>query len=444
MRQPFAKLFGTLKRPRGFRSHIDFLTRQQIIGWAFDVRHGLPLTIEAWIGGQCVGRALANEPRTDVATIHSQAPGSARCGFHLPLVLPGGLEELVELHVYAAAEGVPPEAARWVLFSQQIPSAVGLSVACDAAAESSGDGLFPFPRGVTDAIIRLWPELAADLDTDAGQERAAQRILLLASFDEGSKLPLLLHYIRFLRMTWAHFEYVGKFFPKLDSKAPPGSKDARCTPNSTEEMFSIAHQLYVLKSYGVNGHFAEFGCFKGFSSALLSYACDYLGIPMIIYDSFEGLPASNSAYYQEGDFRGSFEEVQRNIEQFGVPRAVSYRKGYFSQTVSAETVPDLMCLWMDVDLESSSSDIMRIAHKVHEKGCVFTHECGKDNFVCGRIVAVPGPDSVLPPILERYSDSNRQPLSGRHIAGYTGALWKRQIGLPVLANSALLTLVRGR
>ena len=74
------------------------------------------------------------------------------------------------------------------------------------------------------------------------------------------------------------------------------------------ELFSIIHQLYVLKSRGVEGKFAEFGCFKGYSSAILSYASQQLGLEMHIFDYFEGLPSAPAAGYEAGQYAGSLED----------------------------------------------------------------------------------------------------------------------------------------
>ena len=134
-------------------------------------------------------------------------------------------------------------------------------------------------------------------------------------------------YIRYLTSCWSHFNFVAGSFPAANRNSAPGNKDFFCKANSPIEMVAIAHHLYVLKSYGVEGAFAEFGCFKGFSSSMLSLACSLLGIKMHVYNSFEGLPSSASSYYEKGEFSGSLEEVQRNIEQFGEIEPVVFHKG---------------------------------------------------------------------------------------------------------------------
>ena len=161
---------------------------------------------------------------------------------------------------------------------------------------------------------------------------------------------------------------------------------------------------------------------------------------MHIFDSFAGLPESESAYYNKGDFYGEYDEVRRNVEIFGSPQAVTYHKGYFSDTVQPEGFPRLLSMWLDVDLQSSSRDAMLIADKVDALGAVFSHECTPDNFSENGIVANGGPESPVAPIVERFSEM-KVPLAGRFVTGSTGAFWRKQGGIPVLSNAVLLRLV---
>ena len=75
------------------------------------------------------------------------------------------------------------------------------------------------------------------------------------------------------------FQFCGALFSCSEYQYPEaGRKDFLCKANSPIEMISIAHHLYVMKSYGITGDFAEFGCFKGFSSSMLSlrlFALEY-------------------------------------------------------------------------------------------------------------------------------------------------------------------------
>jgi hypothetical protein len=97
---------------------------------------------------------------------------------------------------------------------------------------------------------------------------------------------------------------VQRYFPQANERRSSADKDYTCKPNSAEELFTSAHHLYVMKSYGAQGEFAEFGCFKGFSTSMLSHACRLLGVRMHVFDSFAGLPPFDSIYYKAATSRG--------------------------------------------------------------------------------------------------------------------------------------------
>jgi hypothetical protein len=191
--------------------------------------------------------------------------------------------------------------------------------------------------------------------------------------------------------------------------------------STPQEHFIIAHHLYTLKGHGVAGDLVEFGCFKGFSTSCLSFACQLLGMRMQVFDSFEGLPPSDSSYYEAGDFAGSLAEVERNVGNFGAPDVVSYHKGFFADVLHVDLGP-VACIWMDVDLEVSARDAMQALGRLDPRSCLFSHECAPQSFDDdGRIKIVDSPDSVLPPIREAFIRENRQPL-GRFLSGNTGVV----------------------
>jgi hypothetical protein len=204
-------------------------------------------------------------------------------------------------------------------------------------------------------------------------------------------------------------------------------------------MLSIANHLYVLKSYGVTGSFAEFGCFKGFSSSMLSYACELLDIEMHIFDSFEGLPESDSSDYRAGEFCGTLNEVQNNICTYGSPANIILHKGFFKYSLpkAYNQLSALMAIWLDVDLYSSAKDVMGVFDKLDRRGVVFSHECDSRHFD-GEIVnpLARAPGNVVPAIVERFSEA-RVKLAGRFIFGSTGAFWANTSGVPVLKESCL-------
>lgn len=244
-------------------------------------------------------------------------------------------------------------------------------------------------------------------------------------------------YARYLRAVWSHCHFVRDYFPARNADSV-SDKDACATPNSPDEMIAIANHLYRLKSEGVTGEFAEFGCFKGFSTAMLSYACEWLGLHMHVFDSFAGLPPSASNYYSAGEFKGSLDEVKENVRVFGAPAVVTYHPGFFSDTLPAFDCSPLISLWMDVDLESSARDAMTAFPKVDRRGAVFSHECDAPCFV-GGVHQDPHPNHVIPPIMQAYATADAK-IEGRHISGATGAFWRRN-GIAVMSNDMLLGLL---
>jgi len=105
-------------------------------------------------------------------------------------------------------------------------------------------------------------------------------------------------------------------------------------------------------------------------------------------------------------------------------------------------MPPLMGLWMDVDLESSAEDVMTIHPRLDPLGAVFTHECEAVHFDGDRIVAVRDPNTVVPSIVDAFARAGA-PALGRYLTGNTGAFWRRDGGLPVLADAPLRKLLAG-
>lgn len=173
---------------------------------------------------------------------------------------------------------------------------------------------------------------------------------------------------------------------------------------------------------------------------MLSYACELLGLRMHVFDSFAGLPPSDSTVYIPGEFKGTLDEVRENVRIFGAPDVVTYHKGFFSDTLPTFDCPRLISLWMDVDLESSARDVMTVFPNVDQRGAVFSHECDAPCFI-GGVHQEPGPNFVIPPIMKAYADSGAK-IEGRYISGSTGAFWRRD-GIAVMPNDVLLGLLAG-
>jgi hypothetical protein len=400
---------------------VEIVSADCIYGWAA-AEPGIR-EIRVYVAGEDVGVAHLGLPRPDVAAGRSDlSPDVAvRSGFFFKMPS-GSAWTQPEVRVVLMQDGgATHEMYRGniVVAGDDVPSAKSRS---------------PFPKEVCSLLAAVDPQFASGDWTDALTRAAVEEISRLVT--HGSKEVLGLHpWLRYLRSMWASFEYVQRHFPRF-GETDPFRKDAVWTLNSHVELFAIAHHLYVLRSYGVCGSFLEFGCFKGFSTAMLSLACRELNITMEVFDSFRGLPASSSAYYREGEFAGSLDEVRRHVSQFGTLEPVQFHPGFFEQTVRQITSPPL-CVWMDVDLASSSRDVMQILRLLPPASCVFSHECVEENFGPEGVRCRSGADDVVEPIVEAFRREGRIP-AGRFMAGNTGAFWDCDHGYPVLPMEALL------
>ena len=260
-------------------------------------------------------------------------------------------------------------------------------------------------------------------------ESAAEDLIWLIR-DGSATLAPLQHYLIYLQKLSAAFDLIARRFPKINASATSEAKDLACMATTPDEMLCISNHLYVLCSHGMCGPFTEFGCFKGFSSACLSHACAALGIEHHIFDSFAGLPPSDSGYYQPGDFAGSLDEVTRSITAFGDIAAVRFHRGYFSATLPHYKATPL-AIWMDVDLRSSAEDVMQLLPRLPRESLVFSHECQPENFANGRIVSDATADHVLPPVVAAFHEAGRTP-TGTYLTGCTGAVWDASYGIPPL------------
>ena len=196
--------------------------------------------------------------------------------------------------------------------------------------------------------------------------------------DEGRLDPAVCQWINFLSAHYAQFRIIHELFPKVN-RGRQGMKDGLCIQTSPEEMLVIANQLFILRSYGIEGCVLECGCFKGYSSCCLSIACRRLGYPLVIADSFAGLPAAphevgEDRYYHVGDFAGARGEVEQNLRSFGDPVGVELVEGWFSDTLKGWNRP-LALLWLDVDLWSSTMDVLNpCLPALDPRGVIFSHE----------------------------------------------------------------------
>jgi len=417
--------------------HVDYLTSRAAGGWAFS-RTGRRVRVEIWSHERCIAETIAGEARPDLAALLPDAPDSLHSGFNLAFTLPAD-DQFADVRIRLLTEDQDGAVAivdgpRVRLLTERGSRAI--------KERSSVEPLrSPFPRPVAEMVLALWPDAPVESHRDEDQLAVADQVLQLAAQPAAEELAPLTAYVRYLREAWAHFDFVRRYFPRINKSRTAADRDFSCMPNTPEELFTIAHHLYVMKSYGAEGALAEFGCYKGYSTAMLSYACGLLGIPMHVFDSFAGLPPSAHTY-QVGQFAGSLDEVKSHVARYGSPEVVTFHKGFFSETLPSLDVARFITLWMDVDLEASAQDVMTVFDRVDPRGAIFTHECEPRFFDGDRIVAQRDSIAVVPPIAEAFERVNA-PARGRFLSGCTGAFWRRDGGIPVLADAPIRKLLAG-
>ena len=170
--------------------------------------------------------------------------------------------------------------------------------------------------------------------------------------EEGRRHSGVCQWINFLAAHYAQFRIIQELFPKMN----PGRqsmKDWFGMGTTPEEMLVIANQLFILRSYGIEGSVLECGCYKGYSSCCLSISCRRLGYPLVIADSFAGLPADpnevgDDRYYQVGDFAVRGSRSSKTYAPSEIPSAWSWWKAGSRTPSRGGTGLSPCCGWMSI------------------------------------------------------------------------------------------------
>ncbi len=358
--------------------HLDVATERSVSGWCV----GPSALVEARLhqDGELLGVCRQPSERFDIESVFHDKPYALKSGF---TVLPD-------------SGRLRPQRDCWLEFSfvEDPPARSERFVLASAEPES----------------LELPPELSFPAT------EPAQHLLFLASM-------------------WSRFRFIERFFPRYNRSVAPGSKDENCVGSSAIELLHIANHVYRLKELGLRGSLCEFGCFKGFSTACLSHVCSELGLTLECFDSFAGLPSSGSSYYQPSDFRGTLEEVCENVGRFGRLSSVRFNRGFFADTLPGRELEPIL-IWMDVDLHSSSRDVMVALAQLPRESCVFSHECFQRSFQGESIRPLGGEGDIISPILEAMEGLSRR-VSGRWLIGCLGAFWDRDVALPPVSQRVL-------
>jgi hypothetical protein len=177
-----------------------------------------------------------------------------------------------------------------------------------------------------------------------------------------------------------------RFHPKYEltwrKKLALGRRMYRNTRKIRTGISYKAHLAMAAKLFeippGVKGAVVECGCWLGGTTANLSLICDVVGRDLIVYDSFEGLPApvvgDNMNPMVKGSFAGPLETVRDHVRRYGVIERCEFRKGWFKDTLPSHREPIVAC-FIDVDLKSSMHDcVVNLWPHLTDEGYVFFDE----------------------------------------------------------------------
>jgi O-methyltransferase len=159
-------------------------------------------------------------------------------------------------------------------------------------------------------------------------------------------------------------------------------------PNSAssfmENMF-LAKQVLSIPNE-LPGNIAEFGSYKGISSANLSLLCKVTKRKLYIFDSFLGLPEPKEKVrgimggkvieYKKGDYMGTIGEVRKNITNLGEIGVCEIVSGYFEESLAHFPKNEkFVMIFEDADLPSSIKTVLKYAWPLLQEGCYFfSHE----------------------------------------------------------------------
>jgi O-methyltransferase len=152
------------------------------------------------------------------------------------------------------------------------------------------------------------------------------------------------------------------------------------------EHLVIATQILKVPRH-VQGCVIECGSFQGGSAANLSLVCALCDRKLELFDSFAGLPEPSDSdkshilvgqrevhTYTKGAFRGTLEQVQRNITNCGDISVCNFNVGYFDQSLPGFQEKCVLA-FVDVDLTDSLKTCLTYLWPLLQSGCyLFTHE----------------------------------------------------------------------
>jgi O-methyltransferase len=156
------------------------------------------------------------------------------------------------------------------------------------------------------------------------------------------------------------------------------------SPHTQEEILTYIQAIISLPRR-VNGVVVEAGCYKGGSTAKFSLAADIAGKDLVVFDSFQGIPANNEPRgrdivggpprFKQGQYCGTLNEVKANISRYGKINRCRFIAGWFDDTLREFEEP-ISAIYLDVDLASSTRTCLKYLYPLLEPGGVLYSQDG--------------------------------------------------------------------
>ncbi len=155
-------------------------------------------------------------------------------------------------------------------------------------------------------------------------------------------------------------------------------------PHTEHELLTIARDILNIAP-DVPGAILEAGAFHGGSTAKLSLVARLAGRELLVFDSFEGMPANNESggksifgrehHFPQGSHAVALDEVRANVTQYGDISRVKFFKGFFKDTLPGLLGP-IAAACVNVDLRESTRDCLKYIFPLIPKGGLFFSQDG--------------------------------------------------------------------
>lgn len=133
-------------------------------------------------------------------------------------------------------------------------------------------------------------------------------------------------------------------------------------PHTQDEVLAFAETILSLAP-SVPGCVVEAGCYQGGSTAKFSLAAGLATRELVVFDSFQGIPAHDEDHginifgrpvtFAEGEYAGTLEQVQDNVRRYGSIHTCRFVQGWFKDTLPEFHEP-VAAAYLDVDLAEST------------------------------------------------------------------------------------------